>query len=101
MGKDKEDFLADPHDQRSMKAYGTSTDLKTQVKEPPVGAQEDRRQQMEQHPLAQLSSSTKHLLLVIFSIAQFVDVCNVSGVAIAVADISSDIRESPCARSLA
>jgi hypothetical protein len=43
------------------------------------------------HPLAQLSSARKHFLLVIFAISTFVDVCNVSGVAIAVAQIGMDI----------
>jgi hypothetical protein len=43
------------------------------------------------HPLAQLSQARKNFLLLIFSIASFVDICNVSGVAVAVAQISSDI----------
>lgn len=45
-----------------------------------------------QHVLAQLSPARNNFLLVIFSIAQFIDVCNVSGVAIAVAQISSAIH---------
>jgi hypothetical protein len=44
-----------------------------------------------QHPLAQLSSVRKHFLLFVFSIASFLDICNVSGVAVAVAQISVDI----------
>jgi hypothetical protein len=44
-----------------------------------------------QHPLAQLGQARKNFLLLIFSIASFVDVCNVSGVAVAVAQISADI----------
>ena len=43
------------------------------------------------HPLAALSNGRKNVLLIIFAVASFVDVCNVSGVAIAVAQISSDI----------
>jgi hypothetical protein len=44
----------------------------------------------EQHALATLGSARKHFLLLIFSIASFVDVCNVSGVAVAVAQIGND-----------
>ncbi|KAK8869869.1 hypothetical protein IAR55_000437 [Kwoniella newhampshirensis] len=43
-------------------------------------------------PLATLGQARKNFLLLIFSIATFVDICNVSGVAIAVAQISSDIK---------
>lgn len=43
------------------------------------------------HPLAKLGSGRKHFLLFIFSIASFLDICNVSGVAVAVAQISVDI----------
>lgn len=43
-----------------------------------------------EHPLAQLSNARKNFLLVIFAIATFVDVCNVSGVAVAVAQIGND-----------
>ncbi|WVQ81118.1 hypothetical protein IAT38_003240 [Cryptococcus sp. DSM 104549] len=43
------------------------------------------------HPLAQLSPLRKGVLLFIFALADFLDVCNVSGVAIAVAQISLDI----------
>lgn len=58
----------------------------------------------EQHALAKLSSVKKHVLLLVFSIATFVDVCefrasgtclhggNVSGVGIAVAKIAVDIQ---------
>ncbi|TYJ57150.1 hypothetical protein B9479_002064 [Cryptococcus floricola] len=42
--------------------------------------------------LASLSQGRKNLLLLIFSIATFVDVCNVSGAAVAVAQISQDIQ---------
>ncbi|WVF72255.1 hypothetical protein IAT40_007067 [Kwoniella sp. CBS 6097] len=45
-----------------------------------------------QGALAQLGSARKHFLLFIFSIATFIDICNVSGVAIAVAQISMDIK---------
>ncbi|KAL1411547.1 hypothetical protein Q8F55_002509 [Vanrija albida] len=44
------------------------------------------------HPLAELSQGRKHLLLFIFAIASFVDVCNVSGVAVAGAQIAFDIK---------
>ncbi|KAK4703392.1 hypothetical protein P7C70_g2833, partial [Phenoliferia sp. Uapishka_3] len=44
------------------------------------------------HPLALLSSARKSLLLLIFSISIFVDVCNVSGAAVAVAQIAGDIK---------
>ena len=44
------------------------------------------------HPLAQLSTVRKDVLLAIFSIATFTDICNVSGVAVAVAEISQDIH---------
>lgn len=43
------------------------------------------------HPLAQLSQVKKNLLLLVFSIATFLDVCNVSGVALAVAEIRVDL----------
>ncbi|KAL0250339.1 hypothetical protein I308_102512 [Cryptococcus tetragattii IND107] len=46
------------------------------------------------HILASLGQSRKNLLLLIFSVATFVDVCNVSGVAVAVAQISQDIKLS-------
>ncbi|WVQ78052.1 hypothetical protein IAT38_000133 [Cryptococcus sp. DSM 104549] len=42
-------------------------------------------------PLADLGQARKNFLLLIFSIATFVDICNVSGVAVAVAQISVDI----------
>jgi len=57
-----------------------------------------------QHPLAQLSNVRKHVLLAIFSVANFVDVCefegwmwltgsgNISGVGVAVAQIAGDIN---------
>ncbi|OCF33013.1 efflux protein EncT [Kwoniella heveanensis BCC8398] len=44
------------------------------------------------HPLAKLGQNRKNFLLFIFSIASFVDICNVSGVAVAVAQISFDIK---------
>lgn len=44
------------------------------------------------HPLAKLGSARKHFLLFIFSVASFLDICNVSGAAIAVAQISVDIQ---------
>ncbi|ORY32785.1 major facilitator superfamily domain-containing protein [Naematelia encephala] len=44
----------------------------------------------EKHPLAQLGTVRKNVLLAIFAVATFVDVCNVSGVAIAVAKIGID-----------
>ncbi|KAL1407889.1 hypothetical protein Q8F55_007325 [Vanrija albida] len=44
------------------------------------------------HPLARLSQGRKHLLLFIFAVASFVDVCNVSGVGIASAQIARDIN---------
>lgn len=43
------------------------------------------------HPLAQLSSARKHFLLLIFAVAQFTDICNVSGVAIEVAQLAGDL----------
>ncbi|WVN85286.1 uncharacterized protein L203_100431 [Cryptococcus depauperatus CBS 7841] len=43
-------------------------------------------------PLATLSQARKNFLLFIFSVATFVDVCNVSGVAVGVAQISTDIK---------
>ncbi|KAL7421600.1 hypothetical protein Q5752_003369 [Cryptotrichosporon argae] len=43
------------------------------------------------HPLAQLSSGRKHFLLFIFSVASFIDVCQVSGAGVSVAEISADI----------
>ncbi|WVQ99577.1 hypothetical protein IAU59_006713 [Kwoniella sp. CBS 9459] len=46
------------------------------------------------HPLAKLGQNRKNFLLFIFSIASFVDICNVSGVAVAVAEISFDIKLS-------
>ncbi|WVQ78044.1 hypothetical protein IAT38_000125 [Cryptococcus sp. DSM 104549] len=42
--------------------------------------------------LASLGAARKNFLLFIFSVATFVDVCQVSGVAIAVAQISTDIK---------
>ncbi|TYJ53578.1 hypothetical protein B9479_005783 [Cryptococcus floricola] len=43
------------------------------------------------HPLAQLSPVKKSVLLFIFALADFIDVGNVSGVAVAVSDITKDI----------
>ena len=45
----------------------------------------------QQHILATLGQTRKNFLLLIFSIATFVDICNVSGVAVAVAQIGQDI----------
>ncbi|WVQ98675.1 hypothetical protein IAU59_005806 [Kwoniella sp. CBS 9459] len=42
--------------------------------------------------LAQLGQARKNFLLFIFSVATFIDICNVSGVAVAVAQISLDIQ---------
>ncbi|WVQ71582.1 hypothetical protein IAR50_001122 [Cryptococcus sp. DSM 104548] len=42
-------------------------------------------------PLASLSQTRKNMLLFTFSIATFVDVCNIAGTALAVAQISQDI----------
>ncbi|WVQ71602.1 hypothetical protein IAR50_001142 [Cryptococcus sp. DSM 104548] len=42
-------------------------------------------------PLADLSQLRKNVLLLIFSVSTFIDICNVSGVAVAVAQISVDI----------
>jgi hypothetical protein len=50
----------------------------------------DPHNQHAPHPLAALGGARKHFLLLIFSIASFVDVCNVSGVAVAVAQIGND-----------
>ena len=47
-------------------------------------------EQHGQHPLAQLGNARKNFLLGIFAVAYFVDVCNVSGVGIAVAQIGKD-----------
>ncbi|KAL1410473.1 hypothetical protein Q8F55_004484 [Vanrija albida] len=47
------------------------------------------------HPLNQLSSGRKHFLLFIFCLSNFVDVCNVSGVAIATSQIAADIKLAP------
>ncbi|KAL8292461.1 hypothetical protein RQP46_001073 [Phenoliferia psychrophenolica] len=44
------------------------------------------------HPLASLSQARKNVLLLIFSISIFVDVCSIGGVAVAVADIASDLK---------
>ncbi|ODN84729.1 hypothetical protein L202_00613 [Cryptococcus amylolentus CBS 6039] len=59
----------------------------------------DEQQQPEPHEeagsgdrLASLSQARKNMLLFTFSIATFVDVCNVAGTAIAVAQIASDIH---------
>ncbi|WVR05124.1 hypothetical protein IAU60_002136 [Kwoniella sp. DSM 27419] len=43
-------------------------------------------------PLAALSPARKNFLLLIFSIATFIDICNVSGVGVAVAQIGRDIK---------
>ncbi|WVQ70134.1 uncharacterized protein L199_008359 [Kwoniella botswanensis] len=43
-------------------------------------------------PLAELGQARKNFLLFIFSVATFIDICNVSGVAVAVAQISIDIK---------
>lgn len=56
-------------------------------KEASAGAQD----QGHVHPLALLGPARKNFLLFIFSIAGFVDICNVSGVAVAVSQISRDI----------
>ncbi|WRT67097.1 uncharacterized protein IL334_004063 [Kwoniella shivajii] len=49
-------------------------------------------QQQHHSPLAELGQARKNFLLFIFSVATFIDICNVSGVAIAVAQISADIQ---------
>lgn len=54
----------------------------------PIGAE---LEEGHDHPLAQLSSARKNFLLVVFAIAQFVDVCNVSGIAIEVAQLAGDL----------
>ena len=41
-------------------------------------------------PLAALGKARKNFLVFIFAVATFVDVCNVSGISIAVADIGQD-----------
>ena len=51
---------------------------------------EESKEGHAQHPLAQLGNARKNSLLIIFAIASFVDVCNVSGVAVAVAQIGMD-----------
>ncbi|WWD03085.1 hypothetical protein V865_001131 [Kwoniella europaea PYCC6329] len=52
----------------------------------------EQEKEHSKHPLAQLSQTRKNFLLFIFSVATFVDICNVSGVAVAVAQISLDIK---------
>lgn len=44
-----------------------------------------------EHTLSSLSTFRKTVLLLTFALANFIDVCNVSGVAIAAAQISKDI----------
>lgn len=48
--------------------------------------------QHKEHPLAQMSPVRKNVLLLLFSVAVFVDICNVSGVGVAVAQIAIDIN---------
>lgn len=45
-----------------------------------------------EHPLSRLGNARKSLLVVIFCVASFVDVCQLSGVSLAVARISQDIH---------
>ncbi|WVQ76083.1 hypothetical protein IAR50_005722 [Cryptococcus sp. DSM 104548] len=45
---------------------------------------------IQPHPLAQLSPLKKSILLLSFALADFIDIANVSGVAVAVADITTD-----------
>jgi len=56
----------------------------------PIKPAEPGQTHHEVHPLAALGQGRKMFLLLIFSIASFVDVCNVSGVAVAVAQIGMD-----------
>lgn len=51
---------------------------------------EDVHHHAHVHPLARLGDARKNFLLFIFAIATFVDVCNVSGAAVAVAQIGFD-----------
>lgn len=43
------------------------------------------------HPLATLSPLKKNVLLLVFAIATFLDICNISGVGLAVPNIAMDI----------
>ncbi|TYJ54109.1 hypothetical protein B9479_005205 [Cryptococcus floricola] len=65
---------------------------------PSAGSSEKHHQEPSQeedthsiHPLSQLTNVRKHVLLAVFCLCSFIDVTSVSGVAIAVADISADI----------
>ena len=72
----------------------TATDAEAQRK--PLAARADsdtfseKQHDAASHPLAVLGSARKNFLLFIFAVATFVDVCNISGVAIAVAEIGND-----------
>lgn len=66
----------------------TTPDAETpELKEPLATALEDA----QAHPLARLGSARKHCLLFIFAVAQFVDICNVSGVGIEVAQLAKSL----------
>jgi hypothetical protein len=64
----------------------------TRSPSPTVAAKEEGNvdHSVHVHPLAQLGNVRKNVLLFIFAIATFVDICNVSGVAVAVAQIAQD-----------
>ncbi|OWZ65584.1 hypothetical protein AYX15_02930 [Cryptococcus neoformans] len=55
-------------------------------------SQQNASHHHSENTLANLGQARKNFLVLIFSIATFVDICNVSGVAVAVAQISTDIK---------
>ncbi|OWZ51699.1 hypothetical protein C351_03567 [Cryptococcus neoformans c8] len=82
------DFTKNP-DAHSAVDKKTPTTSQIEVEK---GSQHNGYVQDTSHGLASLGQGRKNLLLLIFSVATFVDVCNVSGVAVAVAQISQDIN---------
>lgn len=58
---------------------------------PALEKKQDHHAPDHAHPLAQLGQGRKNFLLFVFGIATFLDICNVSGVGLAVAQISGDL----------
>nr|XP_019013488.1 efflux protein EncT [Kwoniella pini CBS 10737]OCF52269.1 efflux protein EncT [Kwoniella pini CBS 10737] len=74
-------------DEESQIVKNNSSSLNKQLNE-----EENQNNHNHNNSLAKLSQARKNFLLFIFSVATFIDICNVSGVAVAVAQISQDIH---------
>ncbi|TYJ53579.1 hypothetical protein B9479_005784 [Cryptococcus floricola] len=75
----------------SLKSSPASLSLSNVAGDNTTNTTQENESPSTQHPLAQLSPLKKSVLLFIFGLADFLDIANVSGVAVAVADITTDI----------